>query len=158
MFPADLGLVYLCVFDGVVLTLLLVRLLAEAGLLYLCEGCVAGFVFALLALAVDVLEGFLYEYLCLVVLAGFCFEVVVLSFVDDATSAPVVPATPLIAGLLLCDLLKFPVVVLPPDRVWVGLFTTSLVVFVGVERVIACEFVVDELRVTPLLKVLGLLS
>ncbi len=47
---------------------------------------------------------------------------------------------------------------LPPDRVWVGLFTTSLVVFAGVERVIACEFVDDELRVTPLLKVLGLLS
>ena len=113
------------------------------------------FVFVLLALAVGVLAGFLYEYLCLLVLAGFCSEVVVLSFEDEATSAPDVPATPLITGAVLCDLLKLPVVVLPPERV---LLTTSLLGLDWVERVIACEFIADELRVTLLLKVLGLLS
>jgi hypothetical protein len=163
LLPADLGLLYLCVLEGVVLVLLFVKPLLDAGLLYLCEDWVdlvfAGllFVVVLLALDVEVLAGFLYEYLCLVVLAGFCFGVD-LSFVDEATSAPVVPAVPLITGVLVCDLLKFPVVELPPDLVREDVLATSLVVLVGVERVEVCEFVADVLRDAVSLKALGLLS
>ena len=117
MLPADLGFVYLCVFAGLLVLVFVIPLLT-AGLLYLCAGFVVepeGFllVLFLLKLFEELTAGFLYEYLCLVALAGFCLGVVlVLELV--AIIAPDVPAVPLIAGFILLpfDLLRPPVLLL----------------------------------------------
>ncbi len=112
--PADLGFVYLCVFAGLLVLVFVIPLLT-AGLLYLCAGFVVepeGFllVLFLLKLFEELTAGFLYEYLCFVVLVGLCLGVV-LVFEVAAIIAPEVPAVPLIAGflLLLLDLLRLSV-------------------------------------------------